>query len=232
MKPVLIIAANYVREQRWALILLLVWVVFGALLVMLGHSDREDALFFIKQQAVYGVAFSAFLAASAVHNDRRSRRILAVLSKGIERGQYLAGLLSGLMFMAGLYCLAMAAAGSWMLKTVGMPDRQLWYLLALLMVCCALVATVAVLFSTFAPPLVATALTAVALGIGIGLSEAGITNHVLPVLSMMNEIMHYEAGKSLQPQWRSVFWGLAQAVVLWWLASRVFERRDIAVAVE
>jgi ABC-type transport system involved in multi-copper enzyme maturation permease subunit len=232
MKPVLLIALNYVREQRWALLLLLAWVVFGALVVIFGQPDPDDALFFIKQQAIYGVAFTAFLSASAIHNDRRSRRILAVLSKGIERGQYLAGLLCGLMFVTVIYCGAMAAFGTLMFRSIGIHGAQLWSLLALLLISCALVATVALLFSTFSPPLVATAFTAAALGIGLGLAEVGVTRNMLPALPMMSEILQYEFNRNWQPQWQSVVWSIAEAFVLLLLASWIFGRKDIAVAVE
>lgn len=232
MRPVLLIAVNYLREQRWPLLVLLGWVVISAVLSSVGRPDREDALFFIKQQAIYGVAFVGFLAASAIYNDRRSRRILAVLSKGIERRQYLGGLLCGALLVAGIYCVAMAVFGTFMLKAVGVPFVDLLHLLVLLLISCALVAVVGILFSTFTPPLIATGFTALALGLGAGLGEAGITHNMLPVLSLMGTILQYGFPSHLQLSWEIPAWGVVQVVVLWVAASWIFERRDVAVSVE
>jgi ABC-type transport system involved in multi-copper enzyme maturation permease subunit len=189
-------------------------------------------LFFVKQQAFYGVAFTAFLAASAIHNERRSRRILAVLAKGIERGQYLAGLITGVLLAAVLYCLFVGVFGSLMFRTVGLPQTALWYLLALVIVSCALAATTAMLFATFAPPLVAIALTAIALGSGFGVAVAGLTRNFLPVGALMASVTRYDLHSGLPPHGDTIAWGVAQSLILWLLASWIFARRDIAVAVE
>ncbi len=232
MRAVWLIATNYLREQRWAIILLLIWLVGSASLAAVGKFSADDALDFLKLQAGYGVAFSAFLAASAIHNERRSRRILAVLSKGIERGQYLAGLIAGVLLGAFLYCLFMGAFGSIMFRAVGLPLAALWYLLALVMVACALSATTAMLFATLVPPLVAIALTAITLGFGFGVAQTGLTRNLLPVGALMISLSRYDLHSGLSPQWDTLAWGVAQALVLWLLATRIFLRRDIAVAVE
>lgn len=232
MKPVLLIAANYVREQRWALILLLLWVMISAAVATFGSQEPDDTLFFIKQQAIYGVVFSAFLASSAIHNDRRSRRILALLSKGIERGQYLAGLITGLLLIAAIYCVTMGVFGSIMFSAVGIAREQLWFLLILLMVACGLAATTAILFATFLPPLVAISLTALALGSSFGLAQLGVTHNLLPVYALVDTITDYQFRADWQPHWAPALWGIVQTVLLWLIASWIFGRRDIAVAVE
>jgi hypothetical protein len=231
MRPVLLIALNYVREQRWALILLIAWVVFSAGLVSYERMAAEDALFFSKQQAIYGVALSAFLAASAIHNDRRSRRILTVLAKGICRAQYLGGLIVGLLIAIGIYCVVMGIFGCLMFTALRMPCSELWYLLALLFVASAVTAATAVLFASFLPPLLAIAATAVALGAGVASTEFGWPA-VLPAFRLLNMITGYEFRPGWQPQWGSLGWSLAQSAALWLIASYIFSRRDIAVAVE
>jgi hypothetical protein len=232
MRAIGLIAANYLREQRWAVILLLVWVVLSAVLASLGQMEPGDVLFFLKQQAVYGVAFSAFLAASSIYNERRSRRILAVLSKGIERREYLAGLLGGVLLAAGIYLGAMGAFGSLLFSLAGIPVSHVWQLLILLLVACALAATSALLFATFMPPIVAVACTALALGLGVGLTQIGVTSNFLPVYALVSELTSYTYSPRWSPDWTPAIWGVAQAILLWLAASRIFERRDIAVAVE
>ena len=97
MKPVLLIAINFAREQRWPILTLLVWVLLLAFLGLVTdvHREREDLLFVFKQDAVYVLAFSVFFGGSAIYNERRSRRILGVLSKAVGRQQYLSGLVLG-----------------------------------------------------------------------------------------------------------------------------------------
>jgi len=114
VKPVVLIAVNFVREQRWPILVMLLWVL---LLAFLGLSteaarQRDDLLFVFKQVAVYVVAFSVFFGSSAIYNDRRSRRILSVLSKSVPRQGYLSGLVLGITIASAIYCFAL-------------PDRQL-----------------------------------------------------------------------------------------------------------
>jgi hypothetical protein len=234
LKPVFLIAANFLREQRWPLIVLLGWVGFSGVIGGVGASiSPDDALFFLKQQAVYGVAFSAFLAASAIHNERRSRRVLAVLSKGIERREYLAGLLCGVVFGTAVYCLGMGLAGSFVFARAGIPQQQLWLLLLLLMVAALLTATLALLFATFLAPLLATAGTALVLGAFGAMAHlaGGVWLHVLPAYLLIESIMRFSSS-GIRPEWGLVTSSVIQSIVVWLIASWVFSRRDLAVAVE
>jgi ABC-type transport system involved in multi-copper enzyme maturation permease subunit len=232
MKAVQLIAANYLREQRWAVVLLLVWVVLSAALAGVGQLERADVLFFLKQQAMYGVAFSTFLAASSIYNERRSKRILGVLSKGIERRQYLAGLLGGVLLAAVIYVTTIGVFGSVLFSAAGLPLVKLWELLVLLLAACALAATTAVLFATFTPPIVAVALSVLAFGGSVGLAQIGITSCFLPVYNLIGTIASYPDSPGWTPEWPLAIWGAVQAVLLWLAASWIFGRRDIAVAVE
>ena len=135
MKPVLLIAVNFVREQRWPILVLLLWVLllaFQGLMTELPR-EREDLLFIFKQVAVYVVVFSVFFGGSAIYNERRSRRILAVLAKDVARHQYLSGLVIGVTMACGLYCFTLGLTGSWTLGHSGFQIRDVW----LLMVCLA-----------------------------------------------------------------------------------------------
>src|SRR5262249_58261406 len=95
MRQIALIAINFVREQRWPILVLMLWVV---LLAMLGlvldlQRSREDVLFIFKQLGVYGVAFAVFFGASAIHNERKTRSIMAVIFKGGSRGPLILWLL-------------------------------------------------------------------------------------------------------------------------------------------
>jgi len=83
VKRITLIALNFVREQRWPILVLQLSVLGLAALGLLSdaRSDRDDILLTFKQLGMYGVAFSIFFGGSAIYNERRSRRILAVLGK-------------------------------------------------------------------------------------------------------------------------------------------------------
>lgn len=238
MKAIWLIAVNFLREQRWPVLVLLLWVVGSSLASGLGTERLavDDVLFFLKTQAVYGVAFIAFLASAAIHNERKSRRILAVLSKGVRRGEYIAGLLGGVLSAGAIYVLAMGAAGSFMFEEARLDITQLWEVMALLMTALVVTSTVAMFFSTFLTPLFATAATAFALGtpaIAARLAGGGWTR-VLPVYELMNSIIGFSVNTAATwvPIWSIVFWSMADSVVLWLAGSWLFSCRDIAVAIE
>lgn len=238
MKPMALIAVNFLREQKWPLLVLLFWVLLSSVASGLGQQKLavDDVLFFLKTQAVYGVTFIAFLAGSAIHNERKSRRIVAVLSKGIYRGQYIAGLLAGVLVAGAVYTLAMGAAGSFMFKTAGLPLSELWAVMALLMTALLVTSTVAMFFSTFLSPLFATAATAFALGTPALAARVvgGGWSRVLPVYFLMESIMNFSVNTAngWQPLWSAVFWACMDSTVLWIFASWLFSYRDLTIAIE
>ena len=68
MRAILLIAVNFVREQRWPIFVLLLWVLLLAFLGLTPNiqRQREDLLFIFKQVAVYVVAFSISSSTRAV----------------------------------------------------------------------------------------------------------------------------------------------------------------------
>src|SRR5437870_507112 len=94
VSPAALITANFFREQRILLSLMLAYVVVGGgtLALLAQAPDADDVVFLIKQHAAYAVLLGVTLASTAIHNERKTRRILAVLSKGISRWQYVAGM--------------------------------------------------------------------------------------------------------------------------------------------
>lgn len=238
MKPTLVIAINFIREQRWPLFVLMLWVIGSSLAGGLG-TDRlmsDDVVFFLKTQAVYGIAFIAFLSASAIYNERKSRRILAVLSKGVSRPVYIFSLLLGVLISGALYCVAMGITGFLMFRNANLAQLQLWWVILVVMTSFVVTATVAMFFSTFLNPLFATAATAFALGTPAVAAHisAGSWSRVLPVYYLMDSILSFSARSATgwDTVWSSVFWALVDSAILWGLASWLFSYRDIAVAIE
>ena len=62
MKAMLLIAFNYVREQRWPIFVLLLWILLLAFLGLIANipRDRDELLYLFKQVAMYIVVFSIF----------------------------------------------------------------------------------------------------------------------------------------------------------------------------
>jgi ABC-type transport system involved in multi-copper enzyme maturation permease subunit len=236
MRQVRLIAVNFVREQRWPILVLMLWIlVFSVLgLVVDLRSSREDVLFLYKQLAVYGIAFAVFFGASAIHNERKTRRILSVLSKSVSRGQYISGLLGGIILAVGIYCFSMAVTGTWILRPAGFPAWHVWFLMLCLMMACLLAAAIAVLFSTFLNPLFATLCTALGLGIPavVALQFRSRWVDAVPSYSLVTMVMGASFSTNWTARWDLLGVALLEAAVFWMLASWIFSRRDIAVAVD
>jgi hypothetical protein len=232
MRPVLLIAGNFIRIQRWYVVLLLIWVFGSAAVFGLAASQpsREDLLFYLRQQAAYAVALSLLTAAGAIHNDRRSRRILAVLSKAVERRQYIAGLLVGSLAIALFYCAATGAVLSWLVARLGLPVAFLWSYIGVLFAACILSACYSMLFGTFMNPL----FSGVAAGAAITtqvLLERALHFRLGPAFGVAQQLAAAPLGRWTPSLWPAIGAAL-EGLVLWAAASAIFAMRDVAIAVE
>lgn len=238
MRNVMLIAVSFVREQRWPIFVLLMWVVLlaavGLAVDLRRPSDREDVLMIFKQLSIYGVAFAIFFGGSAIHNDRRSRRILAVLSKAVGRRQYLLGLLTGIAMAVGLFGFSMGFTGSWVLGQAGFPVAWLWYLILCCMAACLLSACLAVMFSTFMPPLFATLATGLLIGVPalLTIQTGGKWAYGIPVYPLLERMLNAGFHDRVQPNWPVLTIAFGDMLALWLIASWIFRERDIAVSVD
>jgi ABC-type transport system involved in multi-copper enzyme maturation permease subunit len=234
--PLLLIAGNFLREQRWVLLLLLALVLGnGTLFSLVQHDPVDELATFVRLQAAYGVALGVFLVAPAMHNERRSRRILSVLSKAVSRRQYLAGLLAGAAAAVAVYALAIAAAATLLFRGVASDASALWVALLLMMAAAVLGAGVTLAFAILMPPLFATAaavlLVMVPAVLAHGFAAPGWLN-VLPVAALVLNILQWSPEGTWQPAWTALLFALPQAALVWLAAAQLFAARDIAVAVE
>ena len=236
MRPVLLIAVNFAREQRWPILTLLLWVLLLAFLGLITdvHRQREDLLFVFKQDAIYVLAFSVFFGGSAIYNERRSRRILAVLSKAVGRQQYLSGLVLGVTIACVVYCFALGMTGSWTLGEAGFPISRVWFLMICLVAGCALAGTVALMFSTFLNPFFAAGATAMVLGIPAlaGHFFGPQWGYVIPVWELGATVVNSSFDSPGTTSWLPIVFAGAETVAFWLLSARIFAHVDIAVAVE
>lgn len=235
MRRMWLIGANLIREQRWLATVLAFYVL--AMTVFLSRDIKisaGDVAFLVKQQAIYAVLFSAMLALSTLHNERKTRRILAVLSKSVTRGQYLGGLLLGMMALMGGYCGLIFLAGVFLVRRVSIPAGQIGLMVALALVAALLAAAVALLFASMFHPVVATAATGLAVALPMALeSQLGhAAQYVLPVYSMCMTIVRSPFDLTWSATGTLLAAGVGQAFAIWVLAVGVFSLKDIAVAVE
>jgi len=235
VRAILLIAVNFVREQRWPIFVLLLWVLLLAFLGLIAdiQRQREDLLFIFKQVAVYVVVFSVFFGGSAIHNERKSRRILAVLSKAVGRQQYLSGLVLGVTIACTIYCFALGITGSWTLGEAGFSVRQVWFLMLYLIVASMLAGTIALMFSTFLNPFFAAGATAMVLGLPAVAAHVGARwEYVIPVYSLSAAVLKSSFKPAGDALWFPLGLAVVETIVFWALAARIFSRMDIAVAVE
>ncbi len=233
MRPVVLLAANFVRESRWPILLLLAWfaVSFG----LFGGFGAEriapdDVVFYLRQQALYIVVFAVFLCASALHHDRRSRRILLVLSKSINRGQYLAALLLGTLSVTVFNCIALAASVTGLMARSGSVANGVWQLALAVLAAAAVASSLALLFATFLNPFLATTLTAVVLGAPALLHVEKQAWAILsPALLLLNNVLEFQ----LQTGWMlnsgATAAALLETILLLGVAALVFARIDISL---
>ncbi len=236
MKPVILIAFNFVREQRWPIFVLLLWVLLLAFLGLVTDvaRERDELLFIFKQVAVYVVAFSIFFGGSAIYSERKSRRILAVLSKGIARQEYLSGLILGVTMACGVYCFSLGLTGSWTLGQAGFPVSTVWFLMACLISACMLAGTIALMFSTFLNPFFAAGATALVLGLpAVAAHTVGITwGYSVPVYVLTSTVMQLTYKAPGAHEWWPVTLALCEVLIFWIIGAWIFSRVDVAVAVE
>jgi hypothetical protein len=234
MRPVLLIAANLLREARWYVAVMAVWVIGLALIVQLDKRPKpDDVLFIVRQEAGYGIALALMMGAAAIHGDRKTRRILSILSKAVERRQYLAGLLLGSAYQALIFLLTVGICGSWMAYRLGLPIAPLWMFLVPPFFAAVLAAAAGLMCASFLHPLFATAVSGLLVAGQYWLErDLAPGSQLLPMQAVIQSFFTFQ----FQPDWPLVIApcaaALLEATVFWFVASLIFERRDIAVAVD
>lgn len=228
MIPVLLLARSFIRQNRWLLIAFVLWpFLLGAFTWSPEHrANKTEAMEILQQEVFYGVAVVAFLASSAVYNEKRSRRIIGVLSKGISRRQYLCGLLSACAGFAVLYFAAVATSVIWLLGTSGPTLRACASLIAQGFSAAFWAAALSLLFATFLHPFLAAAIAGSAAFAPLTMSKSN--SAIASAATLMNS-----AG-ALAPDivWPAIFAALVQGGAFTFIAIRIFANRDVTVNIE
>jgi len=228
MIPVLLLAKSFLRQNRWLLL------AFVALPLLLGaflwyphqSGSRKDVAEMVQQEMFYGIAVVTFLASSAIYNEKRSRRIIGVLSKAVSRRQYLLALLLGSAYFALAYFASVGITTIWL---VGVSYTVLKTALALFVrgtLASLWAAALGMFLSTLLYPFFA---AAVALLIALApLGFKSVNMFFAPAAVLMRgsddlvNVMPFAALLS----------SLGESFVILVLAAQIFARRDVAVSIE
>lgn len=234
MRVILLLAGNYVRTQ-WVTLLIMTLYLVGISGVFSLHQERQEVLFFLRSQPLYVLFVALMLAVPAIQTDRKSRRLLALLSKGIHRWQYLGGILGGCGIMTALFSFLIWASAYTLCRRGGNPTVGLGLLAAALCASGMAAAAAGLLYSTFLHPLLATAAAAGTLLVPVTFTtdgmSTGVTNLFFPVAGMVQALVHYHFGL-VEGLWSIIIAAVICTVVFWVVASTIFGRRDVTISPE
>ena len=144
-----------------------------------------------------------------------------------------AGLLLGIVIAIALYCFALGLAATRVLPNLGVEAGRLWFLLLGLLVAALLTACLALFFSVFLHPLLATGATVMVLGapLLIGVLSDKRWAEIVPVYPILVGFLRLSSPAEMVDGWL-ILLAFAETVGLWLLSAWLFSWKDIAVAVE
>jgi ABC-type transport system involved in multi-copper enzyme maturation permease subunit len=235
MRSVLLLAIAFVRHNVWLLIMLMLWPwLFSGVLSFGSENQISDYAANLQQEAFYGIVIIGFMATAALNNEQKSRRIIAVLSKAVSRGKYLASFLLG-VFLVGLGFALSVGVATWIATLrIQAPLAHLPAFLLAVLISALWIASLSLMFSTFLPPLLTTIFT----GVGLAMTWIGLhaASRSWKLLIPTSSIFPALAANPLSPWWRIDWLSLVSASIeiVFFLAigAWAFQYRDLTRAVE
>lgn len=234
MRAILLIGINFMRTQRLTLAVMSLYLL-GIAVVFAHNPDIHEAGFFIRMHTFYLIFLAMTVATPAVQLERRTRRIIAVLSKGINRWQYLGGILCGSAIISGIFCLLVGAISLVLCWRGGYPAAGLTGLTLALFTCCLMASAAGLFYAAFLNPFLATGAASLTLALPLITERAGWHWQqyaaLFPVAWLARNIMDYRFGKMTDAHLISAS-ALALAMLFWMGAAAVFARRDVTISPE
>lgn len=234
MHAIFLIGINFVRTQRVAVAVMSAYVI-GIASIYRFHTQREDVLFFLRWHAGYAIFLAIMLVIPALQAERKSRRILAVLSKGIYRWQYLGGILCGCSMISAFFCLLIGVTAAWLARQGNVEITGLAMAMAVLFFCCVLSAAIGLFFSVFLHPLPALGLSSTILALPLLMDQAGLPApwSLFPPAAFFH-IAEMNFGFQLlgEAMPRLCLIAILQTLIFWVAASAIFDRRDVTISPE
>ena len=236
MRLVWLIALSFLRQQRTVIIVMGVYTVtLTVALTALADARHSagDLIFPFRQLASYGVIIPFLLAGQALYTERRTRRILAILAKGVSRQQYLTS--------AWLACVLIAAIQLSLLGVVIQAAAailgakvEIWVSLLAALLAAGLAGAVALAFACFVHPFVAVFLSGTVLAIpaGLGVVFGPNAQLVLPVSYVIGKINSSDITGAWNGGWLVFLIAAAESAAILVLAGKLFKNVDVAEAIE
>src|SRR5919204_3654290 len=225
MKPSLLIAGNFLREQRWFVLALLLYVaMLSGIYILMPPTDIRDLVVLEKQLAAFAVLFSLSLVTGALQQERRTRRIIAVVSKGITRREYIAGFLLGSIAISAIYTLGMLLSAMGLHRRLEFSLQAIFALVLLTLSACVLTNTIALFFATFLNPLFAMLATGLLVALPFILTRtlgSGALNTVATA-ALVESMKSFSFAGSWSPPWTAMWLALLESVLFWMAAAWVF----------
>lgn len=235
MKGVLLLAMAFVRHNLWVVIMLLLWPwLFGGALLVAGQTPISDYVDTLRQESFYGLIIIGFMATAALNNEQKSRRVIAVLSKAVSRGEYLTSFLVGVFLVGICFTLSTALATWWATFRVPISLLHLPVFMISVLTSALWIAALSLMFSTFLPPFLTTICTA--LGVGSTLFGLHSSNPAWTILAPIATIFAALASNPFSAAWSMSWLPLASATIQIFIflaiGARAFQYRDLTRAIE
>jgi putative exporter of polyketide antibiotics len=235
MRTVFLLALAFLRHNRWFAVVLCLWPwIFVALMLAGGDNDTGDYAGILQQEAFYGIAIAGFMATAALHNELRSRRVIAVLSKAVSRKQYLAGFLAGFLLIVLLFVVNIGGAALVAASRMQAPVGSLFLFLLSMLIIAGWLGALGLMFSTFLQPIVATIF--MMLGAAAPLAAARFVHQrwtvLLPSLPIFSSLATNPlvAGWSVDPL--ALLTAVAETAIFILIGAWAFRYRDLTRAIE
>src|SRR5579864_169704 len=154
MRAIFLIGLNFVRTQ-WIAVTVMSVYILASVNLYLPTGHKNDFFFLLRLHSGYTISVIVMMAIPVLQTERKSRRILAVLSKGIYRWQYLSGLICGCAIAAAIFCLLLGVVVLCLGQTSEMSVTGLVAAMVSLFCCCLAAAATGLFFAVFLQPLLA-----------------------------------------------------------------------------
>jgi ABC-type transport system involved in multi-copper enzyme maturation permease subunit len=231
MLPILLIAANFIRTQ-WLVVAIMTAYLLGISGVFAVHPQPGETLFFLQWHSFYVLFLAMILAVGAIQAERKSRRIIAVLSKGIHRWEYLAGLLFGCGAIAGFFWIVIAGAVIVLSNHTASAAKLVPIFVALF--CCSIAtASVALFYSVFLHPLLATGAASATFMFPYLVQSSNLRHAAafFPVSGLFSLLQNFQV-RPVSEAWSVALAAVIYSVVFLIAGAAIFSRRDVTTSPE
>jgi ABC-type transport system involved in multi-copper enzyme maturation permease subunit len=233
MRAVFLLGTNFSRTQ-WIPVAVMTAYLIAAGGLFGWHQQRADVEFYVQWHSYNAIFIGTLIAVPTIWSERRSRRVLAVLSKGISRWQYLAGLLCGSALISIWFCALIGGITAWLCFKGGIPAASLPLLMLVVFLCSVTAESAGLLSAVVLHPLVGVIATSGFLLLPFALEPAGWypPTELFPVTSLIQILRDYHFQALGTGIWRIAGAAVLETVLFWALGAVIFSRRDVTISPE